>query len=145
MQNETEETPITEVEEAQTSEETSEAPEFTETPAEGQEEGETFSRAYVEKLRKEAGDARVKVKDRDALAKRLHTSLVAQTGRLADPTDLDFDEGHLGDPEALAAAVDDLLARKPHLASRVPIGNVGQGASKQTAEVSLLGLLQEGA
>ena len=30
-------------------------------------------------------------------------------GQLADPTDLEFDEDHLDDPDALAAAVDDLL------------------------------------
>lgn len=142
MEND-QETPAVEVEEPQTAEETTEVPEAQENPAEEPEE--TFDRPYVEKLRKEAGDARVKAKDRDALAQRLHTSLVAQTGRLADPTDLAFDEEHLTDPEALAAAVDELLARKPHLASRVPTGSVGQGASKQTAEVSLLGLLQEGA
>jgi hypothetical protein len=44
--------------------------------------------------------------------------LEALAGQLADPTDLEFDEDHLDDPDALAAAVDDLLARKPHLASR---------------------------
>jgi hypothetical protein len=46
------------------------------------------------------------------------TWLEALAGQLADPTDLEFDEDHLDDPDALAAAVDDLLARKPHLASR---------------------------
>jgi hypothetical protein len=43
--------------------------------------------------------------------------LEALAGQLADPTDLEFDEDHLDDPYAQAAAVDDLLARKPHLAS----------------------------
>jgi hypothetical protein len=33
------------------------------------------------------------------------------------------------DPGALAAAVDDLLARKLHLASRRPVGEIGHGAS----------------
>ena len=60
------------------------------------------------------------------------------TGRLADPTDLEFDEDHLDDPDALAAAIDDLLARKPHLASRKPVGDIGQGqrgASRRSRSV----------
>jgi hypothetical protein len=32
----------------------------------------------------------------------------------ADPTDLEFSEDHLDATDALAAALDDLLARKPH-------------------------------
>lgn len=52
---------------------------------------DTFPRDYVEKLRKEAADARVKAKDRDDLAHRLHATLVASAGRLADPSDLPFD------------------------------------------------------
>ena len=57
----------------------------------------------------------------------MHTEVVRPAGKLADPTDLEFDEDHLDDPDALAAAVDDLLARKPHLASRRPTGEIGQG------------------
>ena len=37
-------------------------------------------------------------------AQRLHTELVRATGKLADPTDLEFAEEHLDDPDALAAA-----------------------------------------
>ena len=59
--------------------------------------------------------------------------LVRATGKLADPGDMPFDESHIDDPDALAAAVDDLLARKPHLASRRPTGEIGQGASPQAA------------
>lgn len=103
---------------------------------------ETFPREYVEQLRKEAADNRVKAKRTDELAERLHTSLVAATGRLADPTDLPFDEAHLDDAEALDAAISSLVEAKPHLASRVPRGNIGQGAtSTQNDEASLLGLL----
>ena len=40
---------------------------------------------------------------------------MAATGRLADPSDLPFDESHIDYPEALTAAIDDLLTRKPHL------------------------------
>ena len=34
--------------------------------------------------------------------------------------------GRMASPGALAAAIDDLLTRKPHLASRRPTGDVGQ-------------------
>lgn len=105
-------------------------------------EPETFPREYVEKLRKEAGDARVKAKDRDDLAARLHTAMVAATGRLADPSDLPFSEDHLGDEDALSAALDDLLARKPHLASRRPRGDVGQGMTGSGTSNDLAGMLR---
>ncbi|MGW8565172.1 hypothetical protein [Isoptericola sp. NPDC055881] len=112
---------------------------------EPEDDAETFPREYVVKLRKEAADARVKVKDRDALAGRLHDALVAATGRLADPSDLPFNEAHLDDPEALERAISDLLSRKPHLASRRVTGDVGQGASGDAGGVSLAGLLRAGA
>ena len=53
----------------------------------------------------------MKAKRADDLAARLHTALVTAMGRLADPTDLPYDEAHLADDTALGAAVDDLLAR----------------------------------
>lgn len=103
---------------------------------------ETFPKAYVEKLRKEAADNRVKAKNADNLAARLHTSLVASTGKLADPSDLPFDEAHLDDPEALDAAIEELITAKPHLASRTPRGNIGQGVSgKAEDDFSLAGWL----
>ena len=108
-------------------------------------DAETFPREYVEKLRKEAADARVKAKRADDLAERLHTALVAATGRLADPSDLPFDDAHLEDADALNAAVDELLARKPHLASRRPVGSIGQGATSAADSVSLAGILRHNA
>lgn len=115
----------------------------TEDDAEG--EAETFPREYVEKLRKENADARVKAKRADDLAARLHTALVAATGRLADPSDLEFDDAHLDDADALNAAVDELLARKPHLASRRPVGAIGQGATSSATSVDLAGILRQNA
>lgn len=106
----------------------------------------TFPASYVKELRQEAADARVKARDaeteRDAIAQRLHTALVTSTGRLADPTDLPFDPAHLEDDAALAAAVDELLERKPHLANRRPRGDIGQGATPSTADVDLAGILR---
>lgn len=116
--------------------------ETTEEAAQVDEEPDTFPRDYVEKLRKEAAAYREKAKGRDELAQRLHTALVAATGRLADPSDLAFDEAHLDDEEALTAALDELLDRKPHLASRRPRGDVGQGATANTTTVNLAGLLR---
>ena len=88
---------------------------------------DTFSRAYVEKLRKESAGYRERARQADDYAQRLHTALVSATGRLADPTDLPFDAANLDDEQALSGAIDELLTRKPHLASRRPFGDVGQG------------------
>lgn len=152
--------------------ETGEAPEVEETPAEGEEtpetgadgvsegdteddgeetpeddpEGDTFPRAYVEKLRKEAADARVRAQKSEELAVALWEARVASLGRLADPTDLPMPEdADPLDPEAVTAAVDELLARKPHLASRVPRGDVGAGVQHEAAEFSLGGMIRAAA
>lgn len=108
-------------------------------------DAETFPREYVEKLRAENGKYRQRASDRDSLADRLHRTIVQQTGRLADPTDLPFDEAHLTEPDALAAAIDKLLESKPHLASRKPAGDIGQGPSSAADTVSLSGLLRTNA
>jgi hypothetical protein len=105
---------------------------------------ETFPREVVEKLRQENGKYRQRAQQTDAIAQRLHLELVRATGRLADPTDLAFDAEHLDDPDALTTAVDELLAGKPHLASRRPVGDIGQGNRGAASEpFSLLGLLKE--
>lgn len=110
---------------------------------EPQEDGETFPREYVEKLRTEAADARIKAKRAEDYARRLQHALVGATGRLADPTDLPFDEANVMDEEQLNAAIDSLLEAKPHLASRRPRGNIGQGpVSNGDGTVSLAGLLR---
>jgi hypothetical protein len=109
---------------------------------EGTEDPETFPREYVEDLRKENAKYRQRANDRDDIATRLHTSLVAATGRLQDPSDLTFDESHLVDGEGLTAALDSLLTSKPHLASRRPVGNIGQGVTVASADVDLAGILR---
>ncbi len=103
---------------------------------------ETFPREYVEKLRDESAKHRTRAQRADDLAARLHTALVSATGRLADPSDLPFEESHVDDAEALTAAIDELLTRKPHLASRRVTGDVGQGASKSGETVDLAGMLR---
>lgn len=67
----------------------------------------------------------------DKHAKALFEARVAATGRLADPTDMAFNAALLDDADALSAAVDALLAAKPHLASRKPAwGDVGAGQTQ---------------
>ena len=106
---------------------------------------ETFPREYVTKLRDESAKHRQRAADRDDLAARLHTALVSATGRLADPSDLVFDDEHLTDDAALTSAIDDLLARKPHLGSRRIVGDVGQGATGADSSVDLAGMLRRNA
>ncbi|MFQ2875105.1 hypothetical protein ACLILY_07115 [Mycobacterium sp. MS3] len=118
----------------------------TEIPDEPQSEAEpeTFPRSYVEELRQENGRYRQRAQQADQYAQRLHTELVRATGQLADPTDLPFDADHLDDPDKLASAITDLLARKPHLANRRPMGDIGQGAVSGTAaNVDLAAILRQ--
>ncbi len=104
-------------------------------------EPDVFPREVVEKLRRENGKHRQRAQQ---VAERLHTELVRATGRLADPTDLTFSAEHLDDADSLTAAIDELLDRKPHLATRRPSGDVGQGQRGTSSEpFSLLGLLKE--
>lgn len=113
--------------------------------AEPDEDAETFSRPYVERLRRENQKYRDQARTADTLARRLHTALVAATGKLADPTDLEFDAAHLDEadgPDALTAAIDELIDRKPHLASRRPVGDIGQGATRTSETVDLAGILR---
>ena len=105
---------------------------------------DVFPREVVEKLRQENAKYRQRAQHADTLAERLHTELARATGKLADPTDLPFDPEHLDDPDALAAAVDQLLTRKPHLAARRPAGDIGQGnRGSAPAPFSLLDVLKQ--
>lgn len=106
-------------------------------------EAATFPREYVKKLRTENARYRERARSVEIYSQRLHTELVRATGRLADPSDLPFDEGHLDDPEALDAALEELVVRKPHLASRRPVGEIGQGATYAPAAVDLASMLRQ--
>ncbi|CAN5191514.1 hypothetical protein BH23ACT9_BH23ACT9_08730 [soil metagenome] len=112
----------------------------------GQDDGpsseDTFDRDYVEKLRAEAAEHRVKAKRAEEFAEEVFYGRVAALGKLADATDLPYDEALLEDRSALEAAVDELVARKPHLADRRPVGDVDQGARPQGQTVDLAGMLR---
>lgn len=112
------------------------------TPEEPEAEPDTFSRDYVEELRQENGKYRQRAAKADELAQRLHTELVSATGKLADPTDLTFSEDHLDDADKLAEDIEMLLSNKPHLASRRPVGAIGQGSSPAAASVDLAAILR---
>lgn len=104
---------------------------------------ETFPRRYVEELRAEAAEYRVKAKRADELAAALWTAKVTATARLADPTDLAMPDGaDPTDDAAVDAAVADLLARKPHLATRRPAGSIGQGPGTAAESVDLAAMLR---
>ena len=108
-------------------------------------DAETFPRDYVLKLRDENAKYRQRAADRDEIAAKLHTALVRATGRLQDADDLPFDPSHLDDPDALTAALDALLTAKPHLATRKPMGSIGQGVSGASDTFSLAGALRSNA
>lgn len=109
---------------------------------ETEDEPDTFPRSVVEKLRKENAGYREKARRAEDYAKELFYARVAATGRLADADDLPFDEALLEDHDALTAAVEELVARKPHLTSRKPRGDVGQGVGSTSSTVDLAGLLR---
>lgn len=117
-------------------------PDQEESTVDDQDEPDTFPRSVVEKLRNENAKYRQRAGKADDYAKRLHLALVEKTGKLADPTDLPFDAEHLDDGSRLGEAIDELLTRKPHLASRRPIGEIGQGATAPGGTVDLAGLLR---
>ena len=123
-------------------EESPEEPTVEEQAEEPTEEQDTFPRDYVEKLRDENAKYRQRAQRADDLAHRLHNALTAATGRLADPSDLPYEESHLDDPEALQRAIQELLEKKPHLGSRKPVGNIGQGVSSSTDAVDLAAMMR---
>ena len=132
---------VTVTEQSEASDTDEQASEDASEPAE---DADTFPRSYVEELRKESAGYRTRVKD---LETKLHRLQVEQTGALADPADLEFDAAHLEDPEALQAAIEELLAAKPHLkARRFAPDAAAQGAKASASSgVDLLGILRQNA
>ena len=61
-------------------------------------DADTFPRSYVVKLRTENAKYWERARSADTYAERLHTELVRATGKLADPTDLEFAEEHSTTP-----------------------------------------------
>jgi hypothetical protein len=113
-------------------------------------EPDTFPRSYVEELRAEAAEHRLRAKEADRLRDALRTAVLARAcdGILHDPLpwsdDFDGEDG-LPDPEKVREAAEGLAAEKPHLA-RVR-GDAGQGfrGDESDAVVDLAELLRNGA
>lgn len=102
-------------------------------PAEG--DAEVQADNEPSELEQKLADTETRLTDAEAradeYARALFEARVAATGRLADPTDLAYSADLLDDAEALTAAIDALLERKPHLASRRPAwGDVGAGQAQ---------------
>lgn len=111
----------------------------TEHDDEQHDDGDTFPRAYVESLRGESRRYRDRAQSAESRAGDLAAALwrerVAATDRLADPDDLAMpDDADPLDPEAVTAAVDALLERKPHLAARRARGDLGQHERREHDE-----------
>ena len=105
---------------------------------------EPAEKSEVGKLRRESANYRTRLRESeqraDELARELVAARIRESGRLADPTDLDPDPALLEDG-ALDAAIDDLIERKPHLKAR-SFGNVGQHERSTADGVSLGSLLR---
>lgn len=115
----------------------------------GDGDGDTFSRDYVEQLRTEAADHRVRAKRADDLATRLLAATVREAthGVLVDPTDLPtgdhlLDEDGFPDSDAIATAARELVEAKPHLGVARPAGDIGQGARPDAEPMGLAGIMR---
>lgn len=116
--------------------------------ADAPDDGDTFDREYVTRLRGEASTHRRNAREAgeraDALAARVWALRVAATGRLADPADLEAGDPDMSDDD-LEAAVDELLTRKPHLAARRATGTFGLGEPSSPPAASLASILRANA
>ena len=113
-------------------------------------DGDTFPRSYVKRLRERSAGYRARAKDAEARTAELERALFTERVRaldvLADPSDLPFDAALLEDPDALRAAADDLVARRPHYRRRgVATGTGSRDEAGTGSGVSLLGLMRGGA
>lgn len=111
-------------------------------------DGDTFPRPYVERLRARSAGYRTRATAAEArtgeLEQALYTERVRALDVLADPTDLPYDPEALDDPDALRAAVDALVSKRPHLRRR-GVAGAGTGTREQddgTEPVSLLGIMR---
>jgi hypothetical protein len=114
-----------------------------------QTEEDVFPRRYVEALRTENAELRVKGKSVDTIRDALRAAVLKQacTGILQEPIPWDDqydDDSGLPDPEKIRAAAEDLAEKKPWLSR--PHGDAGQGfRGGQSDTVNLADLLRSGA
>lgn len=114
-------------------------------------EGTTFDREYVQQLRSEAAGHRRRATEAEQavedLRRKLWSHEVAALGLLADPEDLPYDSEAAGDPEAVKAAAEALIARKPHMARTSTSGPLPDAADREPSPggVSWSAMLRGGA
>lgn len=91
----------------------------------------TYPAKIVKDLRKENASYRERARTAEAraddLARQLFRLRVEATGKLADPDDMPYSAELLADDDKLTAAVDELIAKRPHYAKRRAAGSIGQG------------------
>lgn len=110
---------------------------------------ETFSADYVRDLREEAAAHRVKAKRVDDANARLVAAYATADGRLVDVEALTMsddilDDDGLVDPAKVTAAIADLIAAKPYLASRKPTTPLPQGVREDVPTMpGLFDLIRE--
>lgn len=121
-------------------------PQAEQTPASDPADGrvgqdETFSREYVEELRRESAKHRTNSKRADDLAVALVNAYAEATGLLHDASDLTASDDLLvegvPDRDKVKEAVGALIESKPHLAKIRPTGDVGQGVHSSSATSAL--------
>lgn len=121
------------------------------TPMTDEDEGTTFDREYVQRLRSESAGHRKRAREAEAtidgLRRELWTHHVRETGLLADPEDLPYNPEAAGDPEAVKAAAEALIARKPHMRRTGTSGPLPEAATRTPSAggVSWSSLLRSGA
>jgi len=108
---------------------------------------DTFSREYVQGLRKEAAEHRARSRRVTEANARLMALQVGMDGRLVDDTALTFtddmlDDSGLVDPAKVTSAIDALIEAKPYLRKAAP--SIVQGVMPQApAEPGLFDLIRQ--
>jgi hypothetical protein len=108
---------------------------------------DTFSREYVQGLRKEAAEHRARSRKVTEANARLMALQVGMDGRLVDDTALTFtddmlDDSGLVDPAKVTSAIDALIEAKPYL--RKAALPIAQGVMPQApAEPCLFDLIRQ--
>lgn len=115
----------------------------------GEQQGDTFPRPYVERLRARSAGYRTRATAAEARTSELETALFTERVRaldmLADPGDLPYDADLLDDPDALRAAAEALVSKRPHYRRRGTTSGQQTGhrdGSDRADTVSLTGIMR---
>jgi hypothetical protein len=114
-----------------------------------QQDGDTFPRPYVERLRARSAGYRARARQAEGrvgeLERELFTERVRALDLLADPADLPYDPELLEDPDALAEAARRLVKDRPHYRRRGTLDGTGTGSRDRagsTDGVSLAAIMR---